>query len=91
MQASSRAKASVIAIVASALFGGLVAYTFIGLVRYVMVAPPSFDGVMKLNTAASFARGQGYGFFYDQFFPFPAQTKSPTPCAAPMFTPRFAP
>jgi hypothetical protein len=77
MQTSSRAKASIIAIVASALLGGLVAYTFIGLVRYAMVAPPSFDGAMNLNTAASFARGQGYGFFYDQFFPFPAQTDGP--------------
>jgi len=77
MQASNRAKASTVAIVASVLFGALVAYTLIGLVRYSMVAPPSFDGAMNLNTAASFARGEGYGFFYDQFFTFPAQTDGP--------------
>lgn len=63
--------------VASVLFGALIAYTLIGLVRYAMVAPPSFDGAMNLNTAASFARGEGYGFFYDQFFSFPAQTDGP--------------
>jgi len=77
MQASNRAKVSLIAIVASALFGGLIAYTFIGLLRYGMGAPPSFDGAMNLNIAASLARGHGYGFFYDQFFPFPAQTDGP--------------
>ncbi|WP_074302151.1 ArnT family glycosyltransferase [Paraburkholderia phenazinium] len=77
MQASNRAKVSIVAILASALFGALVAYTFVGLVRYAMVAPPSFDGAMNLNTAASFSRGEGYGFFYDQFFSFPAQTDGP--------------
>ncbi|KPD15439.1 hypothetical protein ADM96_32705 [Burkholderia sp. ST111] len=77
MQASNRAKASIIGIVASVLFGALVAYTLIGLVRYAMIAPPSFDGAMNLNTAASFSRGEGYGFFYDQFFAFPAQTDGP--------------
>lgn len=40
-------------------------------------APVSFDGAMNLNTAASFAGGTGYGFFYNEFFPFPAQTDGP--------------
>lgn len=46
-------------------------------IRYSLAAPPSFDGAMNLNTAASFLRGEGYGFFYDIFFPFPAQTDGP--------------
>lgn len=62
---------------ASVPFAVLVAYVLIGLVHYAMVAPPSFDGAMNLNTAASFVRGDGYGFFYDRFFPFPAQTDGP--------------
>ncbi|MEW6342891.1 MAG: hypothetical protein RXR20_19745 [Paraburkholderia sp.] len=77
MDASNRAKASVVAIVASVLFSGIIAWTFLGLVRYAIVAPPSFDGAMNLNTAASFLHGHGYGFFYDRFFPFPAQTDGP--------------
>ena len=44
---------------------------------YASVAPVSFDGAMNLNTAASLAAGTGYGFFYDNFFPFPAQTDGP--------------
>ncbi|MEX3972077.1 ArnT family glycosyltransferase [Paraburkholderia caribensis] len=32
---------------------------------------------MNLRTAASFMRGDGYGFYYDRFFPFPAQTDGP--------------
>jgi hypothetical protein len=32
---------------------------------------------MNLNTALSFMKGQGYGFFYDIFYPFPAQTDGP--------------
>jgi hypothetical protein len=40
-------------------------------------APPSFDGAMALNTAVSFLRGEGYGFRYTLFFPFPAQTDGP--------------
>jgi hypothetical protein len=44
---------------------------------YALVAPVSFDGAMNLNTAASLAAGTGYGFFYDTFFPFPAQTDGP--------------
>ncbi|MDR3571420.1 MAG: hypothetical protein P4L81_04465 [Candidatus Pacebacteria bacterium] len=38
---------------------------------------PSFDGGMNLNVAASLARGAGYGFYYDFFYPFPAQTDGP--------------
>lgn len=44
---------------------------------YAAVAPVSFDGAMNLNTAVSLAAGTGYGFFYDTFFPFPAQTDGP--------------
>jgi hypothetical protein len=47
------------------------------LCQYAFVAPVSFDGAMNLNTAASLASGSGYGFFYDTFFPFPAQTDGP--------------
>ncbi len=46
-------------------------------VHFAMVAPPSFDGAMNLNVAISFLQGKGYGFFYDSFFPFPAQTDGP--------------
>ncbi|MCP3728265.1 hypothetical protein M3I53_35030 [Paraburkholderia sp. CNPSo 3272] len=77
MQVSGRAKVSIVGIMASVPFAALVAYILVGLVRYAMVAPPSFDGAMNLNTAASFVRGDGYGFFYDQFFLFPAQTDGP--------------
>ncbi len=38
---------------------------------------PSFDGAMNLNVARSLAGGQGYGFRYDSFFAFPAQTDGP--------------
>ena len=44
---------------------------------YASTAPVSFDGAMNLNVAASLAAGSGYGFFYDTFFPFPAQTDGP--------------
>jgi hypothetical protein len=47
------------------------------LVRYALEATPSFDGAMNLNTARSFIEGHGYGFIYDVFFPFPAQTDGP--------------
>jgi hypothetical protein len=47
------------------------------LLRYARQAPPSFDGGMNLNTARSFMEGHGYGFVYDVFFPFPAQTDGP--------------
>jgi hypothetical protein len=63
---------------------GLCALPSIGLVLflrtlflYASTAPVSFDGAMNLNTAASFAGGTGYGFFYNEFFPFPAQTDGP--------------
>lgn len=46
-------------------------------VNFAIVAPPSFDGGMNLNVAVSFIRGNGYGFFYDIFYPFPAQTDGP--------------
>jgi hypothetical protein len=42
----------------------------VGLTRYALVAPPSFDGAMNLNTAVSLIRGEGYGFFYNNFFHF---------------------
>lgn len=38
---------------------------------------PSFDGALNLNVAASVAAGHGYGFRYDSFFAFPAQTDGP--------------
>ncbi len=38
---------------------------------------PSFDGAMNLNVARSLAGGHGYGFRYDSFFAFPAQTDGP--------------
>ena len=40
-------------------------------------ASPSFDGAMNLNVARSLAGGHGYGFRYDSFFAFPAQTDGP--------------
>lgn len=53
------------------------AATLLHFYAYSTAAPVSFDGAMNLNTAASLARGSGYGFFYDTFFPFPAQTDGP--------------
>lgn len=47
------------------------------LISYARVSPVSFDGAMNLNVARSWLKGDGYGFFYDQFFPFPAQTDAP--------------
>jgi len=61
----------------SLVFAGVIGWTFVGLWRYATFAPPSFDGAMNLRTAASFLRGDGYGFYYDRFFPFPAQTDGP--------------
>ena len=46
-------------------------------VQHALVSPPSFDGAMNLNTALSFIEGRGYGFVYDSFFAFPAQTEGP--------------
>lgn len=46
-------------------------------INFAIVAPPSFDGGMNLNVAVSFIQGNGYGFFYDVFYPFPAQTDGP--------------
>ncbi len=47
------------------------------LLLFASTTPVSFDGAMNLNTAASLAAGNGYGFFYDTYFPFPAQTDGP--------------
>jgi len=54
-----------------------IARVLAGFIRYAVVAPPNFDGAMNLNTALSFLEGHGYGFFYGEFFPFPAQTDGP--------------
>ena len=45
--------------------------------RYAATTYPSFDGAMNLNVARSLAEGHGYGFRYDSFFAFPAQTDGP--------------
>jgi hypothetical protein len=55
----------------------IIAWIFSGYLRYALISPPSFDGAMNLNTALSFMNGQGYGFSYDIFYPFPAQTDGP--------------
>lgn len=55
----------------------IIAWIFAGYLRYALTAPPSFDGAINLNTALSLMKGQGYGFFYDIFYPFPAQTDGP--------------
>ena len=57
----------------------IIAWILVGYIRYAELSPspPSFDGAMNLNTAMSFIQGRGYGFFYDVFFPFPAQTDGP--------------
>ena len=54
-----------------------IGWVLLGYARYAAVAPPNFDGAMNLNTALSFVKGHGYGFFYNVFFPFPAQTDGP--------------
>jgi hypothetical protein len=77
MEVATRSKTPIVGILVSLLFGVIVAWTFAGLARYSLVAPPGFDGAMNLKTAASFLHGQGYGFFYDSFFSFPAQTDGP--------------
>ncbi|MBS0562153.1 MAG: hypothetical protein JSR21_19070 [Proteobacteria bacterium] len=56
---------------------GAIAWIWLAYWRYALVAPPGFDGAMNLNTARSFATGHGYGFVYNMFFPFPAQTDGP--------------
>jgi hypothetical protein len=58
----------------------IVAWVLAGYIRYAVIAPPTFDGAMNLNTGLSFVEGRGYGFFYNVFFPFPAQTDGPSPC-----------
>jgi hypothetical protein len=55
----------------------IIVWILVGYVCYALVAPPTFDGAMNLNTALSFVDGHGYGFFYNEFFPFPAQTDGP--------------
>ena len=54
-----------------------IAWLLADLFPYALGAVPSFDGAMNLNTARSFMEGRGYGFVYDVFFPFPAQTDGP--------------
>lgn len=65
------------AALATALFAAVTGWSIYLLWRYAHIAPPSFDGAMNLNTARSFLHGDGYGFFYDRFFWFPAQTDGP--------------
>ncbi|SAK76397.1 hypothetical protein AWB76_05009 [Caballeronia temeraria] len=65
------------AALASAAFALIIVWMLVLLWRYALVAPPSFDGAMNLNTAQSLLHGTGYGFFYDRFFGFPAQTDGP--------------
>lgn len=65
------------ATLASAAFTLIIVWMLVLLWRYALVAPPSFDGAMNLNTAQSLLHGTGYGFFYDRFFGFPAQTDGP--------------
>ncbi len=55
----------------------VIGWLLVGYIRFAVSAPPSFDGAMNLNTAFSFMRGKGYGFVYDVYFPFPAQTDGP--------------
>lgn len=59
------------------VLAGLACLILIGYARYALAGLPSFDGAMNLNTAWSFMQGHGYGFFYNEFFPFPAQTNGP--------------
>ncbi|MEM5340216.1 hypothetical protein [Paraburkholderia azotifigens] len=77
MESPNRTQYSIVAILVSLVVAGAIAWTLVGFVRYAMIAPPGFDGAMNLKTAASLVRGDGYGFFYDRFFPFPAQTDGP--------------
>ncbi|BCF98051.1 hypothetical protein PPGU19_026200 [Paraburkholderia sp. PGU19] len=63
--------------IASLAFAAVIGWILLGFWHYAMIAPPSFDGAMNLRTAASFMHGDGYGFYYDRFFPFPAQTDGP--------------
>ncbi|MDR5757950.1 hypothetical protein [Caballeronia sp. LZ035] len=65
------------AALASAAFAAIIVWMLVLLWQYALVAPPSFDGAMNLNTARSLLHGTGYGFFYDRFFSFPAQTDGP--------------
>ncbi len=62
--AASLASAALLAMAGVLAWDGLCSY-------------PSFDGAMNLNVARSLADGHGYGFRYDGFFAFPAQTDGP--------------
>ncbi|OUL82351.1 ArnT family glycosyltransferase [Paraburkholderia hospita] len=77
MESPNKTQYSIVAILVSLVVAGAIAWTLVGFARYSMIAPPGFDGAMNLKTAASLVRGDGYGFFYDRFFPFPAQTDGP--------------
>ncbi|MGT2471957.1 ArnT family glycosyltransferase [Paraburkholderia terrae] len=77
MTTSSQARFPVFPAIASLAFAAVIVWTLLGFWHYATIAPPSFDGAMNLRTAASFMRGDGYGFYYDRFFPFPAQTDGP--------------
>jgi hypothetical protein len=77
MTTSSQARFPLIPAIVSLAFAAVIGWTLLGFWHYAMIAPPSFDGAMNLRTAASFLRGDGYGFYYDRFFPFPAQTDGP--------------
>ncbi|MEM5364807.1 hypothetical protein V4C53_02035 [Paraburkholderia azotifigens] len=77
MTTSSQARFPIIPALASVAFAAVIGWTLVGFWHYAIIAPPSFDGAMNLRTAASFLRGEGYGFYYDRFFPFPAQTDGP--------------
>jgi hypothetical protein len=64
-------------VIITIIFAALIFFQFYAVASYLYSTPPSFDGAMNLNVAASFARGEGYGFVYNEFFPFPAQTDGP--------------
>jgi hypothetical protein len=55
----------------------LLLWSLYGLIQYACVTAPEYDGGLNLRVAQSFGAGQGYGFIYDSFFPFPAQTDGP--------------
>lgn len=46
----------------------------LSVVIYSFVSAPSFDGAMMLNTARHFLETGRYGYFYNNYFPFPTQT-----------------
>ena len=70
-------KSRPVSFVAQAIALAGLAVVFALYVRYAATAYPSFDGAMNLNVARSVAEGHGYGFRYDNFFAFPAQTDGP--------------